>query len=162
MPKKINLHPTSGLTGRNAFYFYRRNSTTFKYNKIDNHKEWLIILNALWKEVGTQLLDSPGGVFVPRLGYFAIWMSPTKSKQYYVDAKIGSVKTYNDHTGHHAFHPGLFTSIERGGGDFRYWTMDRAFSRSITRGLAKRLKAGKKYVLKYTLVKKLFKTPNIR
>lgn len=150
------LYPHTCIKDREAYLFYKKNYSSHKRNKITRQSDWTKIVDECWKEIGTQITESRGGVFIPKLGYFAIWMSPLKAKQEAFHHTKGKVTMYNDHTDNHVYHPTLFTNLERGD-KLKLWNMDREFNQVLTRRMAKELRAGKRYVIKCRLIKKLYK-----
>lgn len=140
---------------RLAYNFYREK---FRLNKsrVKRFEPWRDIVDAFWKEVAESFIENENGVYVNNFGYISLFMSPFKKAEFMLHHKKGATKLYNYHTDHRSFHPTIFTELAKGG-SMNYFTMDRAFNQKVTRRISKNLRKGKKYFLRYTLIKNIFK-----
>lgn len=140
---------------RVAYNFYKK-QVGLKKNRIKRFEPWRDVIDAFWKEVTETFIEDENGVYVKGLGYIALFMSPYKKAEFMFHHTKGPTKLYNYHTDNRSFHPTIFTELGRGG-SFNYFTMDRAFNQKVTRRISKNLRKGKKYFLRYTLIKNIFK-----
>jgi hypothetical protein len=151
---QFRIYPPVSVKDRAAYKFYKANKDIAKKNKVTTFEEWLRIINACYKQIEENVTAKKGGVMIKGLGYFAIWMSPLKMKRKTFN-RGKYVDIYNDHTDHHIYHPSLFTNLESGSA-LKHFTMDREFHQKITRTIAKELRKGVRYVLRYTALKKIY------
>ena len=143
---------TLGIQNKKGYAFYKKDYKASEKYKCKTYQEWRDIHDAIWEEISDQVVESKGGVFIKKLGYFAIMMSPRRRKVYLTTS---GKYTYNDHTTNHPYHMTLFTNLIANT-KLKYWVMDRGYSSRIRKKVYRNLKKGKKYMLKYTLLKKLY------
>lgn len=135
---------------REGYSFYKENYNTSSKYKAKTYLEWARIHKEIWKEVSKSIIESTSGVYIPRLGYIALVMMPYKCKI----EKRGKV-LYNDHSDNKWYGIVFFNQIVRNT-PFKYWTIDRAFNQQVKNAIYRQIKKGKRYQLKFTLLKKLF------
>lgn len=144
------------ILGREGWKFYKDNcnkqSRTKKINR-DTHPK---IVSAIFKKAAERMIENKSGVFLEGIGYFCIMMYPKRMMIRKPYSKTGE-KYYNAETDHRVYSPqwihGMYPHR------YNIWTLDRTFSESsIKDPLCAQLRAGKKYVMEYELIKSLKKS----
>ena len=144
----------TSLIDRKAFLYYRSKASKIRKKKV-NRILFPKIVSAIFQEIANGIVEQKSGVYIKKFGYFAVWMTPTKRKTKIYTNKATETVTYNLHTNSYIYHPAFFTDIFRGKSKLNYFSMDKSFTRPLKTELCRRLKAGQKYTLKYTMLKKL-------
>jgi hypothetical protein len=145
--------PQTRILGREGFKFYKQNCNKALRNKKihrDNHSQ---IVSAIFRNVAQKLLHNTSGVFLTGIGYFCIMMYPKRMMLRNKYSKTGA-KHLNVDTDYRNYSPQWISKMYPS--FFYTWTLDRTFSdTNIRRPLAQLLRAGKKYIMEYTLVRSL-------
>lgn len=157
------FHKTTSICKNDGYSFYRKHyDGLVKSKKISKREEWKKIHSLAWQTVKEAILEKESGVVLEGLGYFCIYMNPLKKKVVLPNRELPVIKCeerFNYHSEHHTYHPVLFTNIHKTD-KFYCWSMERTFMRGFRKELSKRLKAGKKYALRFTTVRKIYKNAN--
>lgn len=151
MAEMYKICPPVGIVDFKAYYFYRKNTKIARIHQLRCKKKWEPIVRSIFKEITKGITEQKAGVFIPRLGYFAIWMVPHKKKVWDFGSK-GKKFFYNFHTDSHQYHPGFFPNVEKNS-PFSGYSMDSTFSRTVNKELVQNLRAGVKYEFKFTLIR---------
>lgn len=156
MRHTTRLTPPSFIDIRDSFLYYKKYCHGPKNKRIGRQRNWKRVVVALWEEVAASLLQAEAGVYIAGLGYLATWMTPVKrtEKMFIKGSRVKTI--YNDHTDHHTYHLHLFTDVEPVN-HLKMWTMENMFLHTFRSKFAKQLKAGKRYKLQYSLIKKINK-----
>lgn len=147
------LLESKSIQGREGWKFYKENCPKDKKSKKINRENHSQIVSAIFKEVAEKLVENKSGVFMDGLGYFCIMMYPKRMMLRKKYSKTGE-KFWNAETNNYPYSPQWLHGMYKK--RFYIWTLDRTFSEtSIKKPLSMRLKAGKKYIMEYSLVKSL-------
>ncbi len=134
---------------------YAKKKKISKYLKPDKH-ELRLIVKTIFEEIGKQMVESKGGVFIRNFGYFFVWKTPHKDTygKHYKHNIEKDTELYNHHSQHYVYKP---TFIPAGGhNNLRYWSMDNKFSKPVRDGINRQIRSGHKYTsYVYTLRKPL-------
>lgn len=121
---------------------YCKRKKISKYEKVDKITLIKIAGNIL-KEIGNQLVEAKGGVFIKNFGYFFIWKTQAKGTygEKYKHNKDGA--NYNYATNNYYYKPIFIPS----GGPYnmRYWSMDNRFNLGLRKRIKEKLVSGYKY-----------------
>lgn len=96
------------------------------------------------------IVESEGGVFIENLGYFAVFETLKKTVRY--NMYDSSLKSFIPAK---RYYPYFFGDVSNT--TFKNWTMNKTFSYFLVLKVRNQIKAGKKYKLFYSAVKKLKK-----
>lgn len=143
-----------------SFSFFRDNKK-IKTSSVQNRGQYAKVLRTIFKKAKENLLENEGGVVLDKLGYIGIIRYPyrqlIKKPFLHINGKIKAQQLlYNLHTDRYSYLLGFFTDAHKLN-RLGKWSMDYTFRDDLKRGLAKKLKEGKRYKLYYTLVKGLLK-----
>lgn len=137
-----------------AFYsFYKKNKEIPNIHKIDNQKEFFLVVKTIWEVVAKNLIERNGGVVLDGFGYLCNWMTPDK-KIFKTPRGKGKLMI-NYHTESYWYNTNLFTNIFKTN-HLKSWTIDRAVNTNIKKGIYKQLLNGKKYKFYLNIVKNLY------
>ena len=148
--------PTVSLRNRESYRRFRAKCLERGDTKVLHRDVYMNIVEALFKEIAIGIAEKDAGVFIPRLGYFAVWMTPCKRKISLIRDNGQSKVTYNHHSDSYIYHIGLFTELAKNKA-MRYYTMDREFVASLALEVSKNIFAGKKYKLHLTELKQILR-----
>ena len=151
-----NLFKTKLVNHDSIYTFYRNSKRVKQRNKIVGRADLKERITKMCEILSDSVLDSEGGVYVDRLGYFFMWMLPRKRMFGIIKKEVGLVEGFNSHTDQHIYVP-VFYPVHPRQGKLRGWSMDRKFHRRIKKGLSERLKSGWKYNMYAETVRKTFK-----
>lgn len=143
------------LINYGLFSYYNKQDIPLK-DKVDNYKDFVIIVKKIWQVIALQLIEKEGGVVLDKFGYLCHWMSP-KKKVYKVARKGGVKLMANFSTDGYFYHTIFFSNIFDQD-TFKGWSLDKSFNRNIKIGRFNKLNSGFKYRLYYSLVKRLYTT----
>lgn len=147
------LYNPRRINDSKVFWYYHKNYTGDKRQKIKNKDDFAVITNAFWRKVGELIIESEGGVMVKNFAYFGIMMSYNKVVRIepYTRRKI-----YLYNTDHHEHYPIMFTNITKYN-PLKCWVMDRRFKKSLFKEMRDKIEKGKRYLLNFTLMNKIYK-----
>lgn len=131
------------VSDKRAFKHYTLNAKHRVKENTYTSRKYSKVITAMYKKVARDLVDKEGGVFLKNLGYFTILKHPKKQvvKVQYQNNK----EFFNTKTSNYLYTPSFF-GFGKGRSLFKFWCMDRAFSRRIVKKpLHKKLMEGKKY-----------------
>lgn len=151
----MKVYGVKDIHGKDGYRFYKKNYDTNVKYKARTYEEWALIHREIWKEVANQILEAEGGVYITKFGYIVMVMTPFRKPVYKIHSRKASYRYYNDHSDNKVYTINYFNKLVKNN-KFRYWTLDKSFTRTIKTGLKKELLKGKKYQLKYTLLKKIY------
>lgn len=140
-------------TGLSVHYNeYVRKKRIAKRDRVDKY-ELMKIAMAIFKEIGLQITETRGGVFIKNFGYFFIWKTNRKmtfGTKYKWNNKRPQ---YNHHSEYYRYMPVFYPA----GGplNLRFWTMDYKFHHKVKSGIKIKLKQGFKYRMYAHTLKKL-------
>lgn len=136
--RKGNLDSVS-IIDYNSFKYYRSNSKKRNLDNTSNYVEHGKILSLFYKKIGEKIIESTGGVFIEKLGYFSGIVAAEKKYSSYFNGKIN----LNRSTSGYSFHL-IFVPISKDN-YIREWVADSSFSTSIKKRFSEKLKLGTIY-----------------
>lgn len=140
---------------RDAYFYYKKNYVASDIYRIKHIRKYRPVFYALLKEIADQVTESKAGVFIPKFGYIATVMMPySRVVLFWGKDKKKSKRIYNEGTDNKVYTISYFSNLVKNT-KFRYWGLDKGFSTYIKQRLKNNLWLGKRYELKYTLLKKL-------
>lgn len=107
--------------------------------KIDK-KTFTLIHKEILKEIRSSILNSQGGVYIKKFGYFSLFRSSVRRSMKTIRGKI----CWNSHTNGYKFMP-IFTPCPKADALVKYWSMDRRFSVTLNKELIQKVKDGFRY-----------------
>lgn len=109
-----------------------------------DREEMRLILKTMCKHIANGMVETPGGVYIKKIGYFFNWMSPRKMS-YHLKIKGGKLKElFNYHSDHYMYFPTFIPMSPRLHMRSNF-TMDKQFNHLIKIGVSKKIKEGFKY-----------------
>lgn len=151
----MEIYGEKNIHHKDTYFFYKKTyDANIKY-KARQYKDWAVIHRELWREIGNQIIESEAGVYIAKFGYIAAVMLPEKKIVDFVKSHTIKRKYYNDHSDNKIYTINYFSNLVKNS-KFRYWTLDRCFNLKMKKKFSVELVRGKKYQLKYTLLKKIY------
>lgn len=132
------------LAGREAYKEYKEKHSGKKYSKasvIKNRDKYREIVDALGEAASELMLGYPGGLFLPKMGYFFIWMLPRKM-QTFMPKKGGSRSYFNLKTNNQIFSPVFIPNRNTW---MSVYSMDKKFAHTVRQGIKTKIDQGGKF-----------------
>ncbi len=131
----LSLKDTLSLLSWESYNYYKNNRKEFSPN-VRTKRAWEVVCNTLFKSIQKLIIQKEGGVYLKKIGYFAMVKHPKK------------VLHYERHKKMVKHHPFFF-----GEGAFQDWNFDKKFTRALTdAGMNCRAK-DKNYEINYSFLK---------
>lgn len=141
------------LKDREFYEYYKKNRKKV-CTGIYQYNDFKKAVGSLMTSLSTLIKEKEGGVYIEKLGYFAVFKTPIKTKK--VDLFDTSLKGL---IRQHRWYPYFFGDIDNPA--FKHWTMSKAFLPYLNSTIKVKIKKGKKYKLYYSVLKTLVSASKI-
>lgn len=154
MSQKYKRYTDVTSLDRDVIYHKYNSRTGGKPSMYLSRKEVNLIVKCIFKHMAKSIVNAGGGLLMKGFGYFFQWKSPRKIIKKGILPDKSKLAT-NYHTDGYIYYPTLMTGVFDKN-LFDGWSMDKSFNDDLKRDLAKKHKAGKKYTMNYTLLRRIF------
>lgn len=138
-----------------SYYWRKIKKKVAKKHQLEK-KEFDYVARKIFKKLSEKIAESPSGVIVPRVGYFAHWMTP-EPIPFFALRSESPIKFENWDTDGYWYETHLFADVVNRS-ILRGWEF--TFSSEIKRQRFKKLKGGMRYRLHYHALKNLYGNNN--
>lgn len=137
-------------TQSKRYYHYYRDCN-FNKKPLLTFFKWRSTLNAIFEEIGNQMIESQSGVFMENWGYFGIIKYPKVPDNLYKTLDDSALKMYD---GGVIYKPAFFPI--RKDRKLESWTFNNSFARTIEKRIYDKVYKGFKYTFSYSVLKALY------
>lgn len=148
MDNIIEIDDFISLKDREFYEYYKKNRKSVSKG-VERYADWSRAVARLMLSIKDLMIETEGGVFVEKLGYFAIFKTYKKTDK---KKKNGSLSTYIKD---YRYYPYFFGEVSNP--IFKGWFMSMMFTPETIKDIKEQLQKGFKYQLHLTTVKSLIK-----
>ena len=139
---------TTRVLDNNIWKEYNKTNPPQKY-QLENREELKKIVKQIFKTIAEEIIEKKAGVLIRGLGYFFNWKVPKKMKYTITRKGKAPEERYNFDTDMYMTLPTFLPAD-----DFKMWSMDATFNRTLKKALRTKLVNGFKYnIYPYTFKK---------